>query len=49
VGLSPLIVGCVRRRLPRAAAVRLGLPADTIVEVDGTGPQAALIAAARAL
>ena len=32
----------------RAAAERLGIPADTIVEVDGIGPQAALVAAARA-
>ena len=32
----------------RAAAERLGVPADTIVEVDGIGPQAALVAAARA-
>ena len=32
----------------RAAAVRLGVPADTIVEVDSIGPQAALVAAARA-
>jgi len=32
----------------RAAAERLGIPADTIVEVDGIGPQAALIAQARA-
>jgi hypothetical protein len=32
----------------RAAAERLGIPADTIVEVDGVGPQAALVAAARA-
>jgi hypothetical protein len=31
----------------RAAAVRLGVPADTIVEVDGIGPQAAMVAAAR--
>lgn len=31
-----------------AAAERLGMPADTIVEVDGIGPQAPLIAAARA-
>ena len=31
----------------RAAAERLGLPADTIVEVDGVGPQAALVTAAR--
>ena len=29
----------------RAAAERLGIPADTIVEVDGIGPQAALVAA----
>ena len=34
--------------LIRAAAERLGIPADTIVEVDGIGPQAALIAQARA-
>ena len=34
--------------LIRAAAERLGVPADTIVEVDGIGPQAALVAAARA-
>ncbi len=34
--------------LVRAAAERLGIPADTIVEVDGIGPQAALVAAARA-
>ena len=27
----------------RAAAERLGIPADTIVEVDGIGPQAALV------
>ena len=32
----------------RAAAERLGVPADTIVEVDGIGPQAALVAEARA-
>jgi len=32
----------------RAAAERLGVPADTIVAVDGIGPQAALVAAARA-
>ena len=31
----------------RAAAQRLGAPADTIVEVDALGPQAALVAAAR--
>ena len=31
----------------RAAAERLGLPADTIVEVDGIGPHAALVDAAR--
>ena len=31
----------------RAAAERLGIPADTIVEVDGIGPHAALVAAAR--
>ncbi len=30
----------------RAAARRLGIPADTIVEVSGVGPEAALIAAA---
>lgn len=30
----------------RAAAQRLGIPADTIVEVTGIGPEAALIAAA---
>ena len=30
----------------RAAARRLGVPADTIVEVTGIGPEAALIAAA---
>jgi hypothetical protein len=34
--------------LVRAAAERLGIPADTIVEVDGIGPQAALVAEARA-
>ncbi|HTI80306.1 MAG TPA: DUF4242 domain-containing protein [Acetobacteraceae bacterium] len=34
--------------LIRSAADRLGIPADTIVEVDGIGPQAALVAAARA-
>ena len=34
--------------LIRSAAERLGIPADTIVEVDGIGPQAALIAQARA-
>lgn len=32
----------------RAAAERLGIPADTIVEVDGIGPRAELVAAARA-
>lgn len=32
----------------RAAAKRLGAPADTIVEVDALGPQAAMVAAARA-
>jgi hypothetical protein len=32
----------------RAAAERLGVPADTIVEVDSIGPQAALVEAARA-
>lgn len=32
----------------RAAAERLGMPADTIMEVDGIGPQAALVEAARA-
>jgi uncharacterized protein DUF4242 len=32
----------------RAAAERLGIPADTIVEVDGIGPHAGLVAAARA-
>lgn len=32
----------------RAAAERLGMPADTIVEVDGIGPQVALVEAARA-
>ena len=32
----------------RAAAKRLGVPADTIVDVDGIGPQAALVEAARA-
>jgi hypothetical protein len=32
----------------RAAAKRLGVPADTIVEVDGIGPQAAVVEAARA-
>ena len=31
----------------RAAAERLGIPADTIVEVDGIGPQAALVESAR--
>jgi hypothetical protein len=31
----------------RAATERLGISADTIVEVDGIGPQAALVAAAR--
>jgi uncharacterized protein DUF4242 len=31
----------------RAAAERLGIPADTIVEVDGIGPHAALVDAAR--
>jgi uncharacterized protein DUF4242 len=31
----------------RAAAQRLGIPADTIVEVSGVGPEAALIAAVR--
>jgi Nickel responsive protein SCO4226-like len=30
----------------RAAARRLGIPADSIVEVTGIGPEAALIAAA---
>jgi Nickel responsive protein SCO4226-like len=30
----------------RVAARRLGIPADTIVEVTGIGPEAALIAAA---
>lgn len=34
--------------LIRTAAERLGIPADTIVEVDGFGPQAAMVAAARA-
>ena len=34
--------------LIRAAAERLGIPADTIVEVDGIGPRAALVAEARA-
>jgi hypothetical protein len=34
--------------LIRAAAVRLGVPADKIVEVDGIGPQASMVAAARA-
>lgn len=32
----------------RAAAERLGIPADTIVEVGEMGPQATLVAAARA-
>jgi hypothetical protein len=32
----------------RAAAERLGMPADTIVEVEGIGPHAALVAEARA-
>jgi hypothetical protein len=32
----------------REAAKRLGVPADTIVEVDGIGPHAALVAEARA-
>jgi hypothetical protein len=32
----------------RAAAERLGIPVDTIVEVDGIGPHAPLVAAARA-
>jgi hypothetical protein len=32
----------------RAAAERLGMPADTIVEVDSIGPHAALVEAARA-
>lgn len=32
----------------RAAAERLGMPADTIVAVDSVGPQAALVEAARA-
>jgi hypothetical protein len=31
----------------RAAAERLGVPADTIVEVVGVGPHAAMVAAAR--
>ena len=31
----------------RAAAERLGIPADTIVEVDGIGPHAMAIAQAR--
>jgi hypothetical protein len=31
----------------RAAARRLGIPADTIVEVSGVGPEAAVIAALR--
>jgi len=34
--------------LIRAAAEQLGIPADTIVEVDGIAPQAALVAEARA-
>jgi hypothetical protein len=33
--------------LIRAAAGRLGIPADTIVEVDGIGPHATAIAEAR--
>ena len=32
----------------RAAAERLGMPADTIVEVDGIGPYAAAVAEVRA-
>jgi hypothetical protein len=32
----------------RAAAERLGIPADTIVEVDGIGPHAAAVAGVRA-
>ena len=32
----------------RAAAERLGIPADTIVEVDGIGPYAASVAELRA-
>src|SRR6476620_7260653 len=32
----------------RAAAERLGIPADTIVEVDGIGPYAAAVAEVRA-
>jgi hypothetical protein len=32
----------------RAAAERLGIPADTIVEVDGIGPHAAAVAEVRA-
>jgi hypothetical protein len=32
----------------RAAAERLGMPADTIVEVDGIGPHATAVAEARA-
>ena len=32
----------------RAAAERLGVPVDTIVEVDSIGPHAGLVAAARA-
>ena len=34
--------------LIRTAAVRLGVPADKIVEVEGFGPQVAIVAAARA-
>jgi hypothetical protein len=32
----------------RAAAERLGVPADTIVEVDGIGPHATMVEEARA-
>ena len=32
----------------RAAAERLGIPADTIVEVEGIGPHAAAVAGVRA-